>query len=70
MKENQKDSKTNLNRQIDEQNSKKAEIRRPESSLKNKDKDVEREGEGTKMPGRETKTPVAGSQGNIDRERE
>ena len=70
MKENQKESKVNLNRQIDEQNSKRAENRKPESGLKNseKDKDGEREGEGTKMPGRETKTPVAGSQRNIDRE--
>ena len=70
MKENQKESNVNLNRKVDDQNSRKDENRKPESSLRNseKDKDIEREGEGTKMPGRETKTPVAGSQKNIDRE--
>ena len=68
MKENQRDSNVNQNRSTDEQKSNQNDNRKVESSLKNNEKDVEREGEGTKMPGRETKTPVADSNKNINRQ--
>ncbi len=69
MKENQKESNVNQNRPIDEQRSNQSEGRKQESGVREneKDKDVEREGEGTKMPGRETKTPVADSQRQSDK---
>ncbi len=57
MKENQRESNVDQNQRKDQKNQQE-EGNNVESGLK-KPQSEEREGEGTKMPGRESKTPVA-----------
>jgi hypothetical protein len=64
MKENQKNSTSNQRQQEEgrrDQGKSPNEPKQKGSSEKNPDRNNDREGEGTKMPGRETRTPVAGN---------